>query len=224
MMRFPATIVIATLLLMALSGAGAHANDDRFDVLNGPKALPEFSLVDQNGVTFTREQLKGQWTLLFLGFTSCPDICPLTLMKLAAVRKHMKSHVDNSRLPEVILLAVDPERDQENLKSYVEQFGSHNTGITGDWEQIDILVEGLGGTYRFGRKHGGHHGYEVVHTTAVYVINPKGVLVASMSMPLEVPSVSEFLVDLTADGAVTTSAASGGCLVKPVDVAEVRES
>lgn len=223
MMRPRATFVITISLLAALSGAGAYANDDRFDVLNGPKALPEFSLVDQNGTTFTREQLKDQWTLMFLGFTSCPDVCPLTLMKLAAVRDQMKSCVREARIPEVVLLAVDPERDQENLKGYLENFGPHNTGITGHWEQIDTLVKGLGAAYRFGNKHGGHHGYDVAHTTAVYVVNPSGALVASMSMPLEESSVAEFLIDLTGGEGVESSAGSGACLAAPGEVAGVRK-
>lgn len=211
MMRPRATVVITISLLVALSGTGAYANDDRFDVLNGPKALPEFSLVDQNGVTFTREQLEEQWTLMFLGFTSCPDVCPLTLMKLAAVRDQMKSCVDEPHLPDVVLLAVDPERDQGNLKGYLDNFGPHNTGITGDWEQIDTLVDGLGGAYRFGKKHGGHHGYEVAHTTAVYVIDPRASVVATMSMPLEEALVTEFLVDLTVDNEVASSAEPDPC-------------
>lgn len=221
MMRPRATVVVTISLLAALSGAAVYANDDRFDVLKGPKALPDFSLQDQYGSTFTRERLKDQWTLMFLGFTSCPDVCPVTLMKLRAVRDQMKSCVAEPALPEVVLVAVDPERDQGNLKDYLEHFGTHNTGITGHWEQIDKLVDGLGGAYRFGNKHGGHHGYEVAHTTAVYVINPKGTLVASMGMPLEESAMAQFLVDLTDDGEVSPGAATTACLNNPAGDAGV---
>lgn len=216
MIRPSAIVVFTVCLLAALYGVGAYASDDRFDVLKGPKALPDFSLLDQNGTTFTRDQLKGQWTLMFLGFTSCPDVCPLTLMKLSAVRDQMKSCVSEPDLPDVVLLAVDPERDQEGLKDYVENFGRHNIGITGHWEQIDALVDGLGGAYRFGRKHGGHHGYEVVHTTAVYVIDPAGEKVASIGLPLEESAVAEFLVGLTAQ-----DESSAGCAAKSEDLAQV---
>ncbi|HEY7772788.1 MAG TPA: SCO family protein [Marinagarivorans sp.] len=230
-MRIRVVLIIITLWVTGLSGNGAYASDDRFDILKGPKPLPEFSLLDQNGAEFTQDQVKNKWSLMFLGFTSCPDICPVTLMKLTALRKQLRSCVAVPLVPEIVLLAVDPERDQESLKKgYLDSFDADNTGITGDWEEIDTLVDGLGGAYKFGKKHSGahaghhgHHGYEVVHTTAVYVIDPNGAVVATMGMPLDVSSASLFLAKLMTGDTRENTAELSACLAKPAKVAGTNE-
>ena len=226
-MRVRAVLILATLLVTGLSGQGVYASSDRFDVLKVAKPLPAFSLLDHSGAVFTRAQLEDNWSLMFLGFTSCPDICPVTLMKLTALRKQLKSCVATPLVPDVVLLAVDPERDQASLsQGYLNSYGTENTGITGDWEEIDTLVDGLGGAYKFGKKnagahagHHGHHGYEVVHTTAVYVINPRGAVVATMGMPFDVSAASLFLANLMAGEGQEDKSKLNECLLKPVSVA-----
>ena len=209
--------IITILLVAGLSGKSVYASDGRFDVLKAPKPLPKFSLMDQNSAAFTGKNLVDQWTLMFLGFTTCPDVCPMTLMKLAHVVEKLKACVAEPLVPEVILLAVDPKRDKQNLrKGYLDSFGSHNTAITGDWEQIDILVDGLGGTYKFQNthtgEHAGHHGYDVIHTTAVYVINPEGAVVGTMGMPWKASAAVNFLGELMSDNALASTSDLNTCV------------
>lgn len=217
-------IIAVALMAVGLSGQGAYASDDRFTIAKEPKLLPQFSLLDEQGKSFTHDQLKDRWSLMFLGFTSCPDICPVIMMKLGALQNKLASCNATPAAPEVILLAVDPERDQSNLKEgYLDSFKATSTGITGNWEEIDILVDGLGAAYKFGKNHDGahaaHHGYDVVHTTAVYVINPQGKLVATMGMPLNVASASVFIANLMSNGDANPTL--NACLSKSTDVASL---
>jgi len=134
--------------------------------------LPDFTLNDQNGSTFTRESLKGSWSLLFFGFTHCPDICPTTMQSLAVAREKLAAQGQSAAtLPKIILVSVDPERDNaEVLKSYVSYFGKDIVGLTGDLSELQKLTKRLG--IFFAKSPADDGGYNVDHTAAVLVINP----------------------------------------------------
>src|SRR5262249_15377505 len=83
-----------------------------------PRALPDFQLLDDSGRPFTRRELQGTPTLVFFGFTHCPDVCPTTLMKLAQVMKR----AGQPQL-RVLLVSVDPQRDSpQALAQYLRAF------------------------------------------------------------------------------------------------------
>jgi protein SCO1/2 len=170
------------LLLICLS-FGASAQDVKGVILDEPVAVAEFSLVAQNGMPFTQEQLRGRWTLLFLGFTNCPDVCPFTLANLEAVRTELSQLITPENLPEVVFLAVDPDRDQDILADYVKHFGISFTGITGEREEIDKLVESVDGFYRLEKSSPEDDTYNVTHSAAVTVINPDCEITAKLSPP-----------------------------------------
>ena len=79
-------------------------------ILPQAAALPRFSLLDQNGAEFNNESLSDHWSLVFFGFTHCPDICPATLTQLAIARSRVLAGGENT-FPEIVLISVDPERD-----------------------------------------------------------------------------------------------------------------
>ncbi len=188
------SLVIA--LLAGYSGHGAHADEGSFSVLRAPKPLPEFSLVDQHGRTFTREQLTNQWSLIFVGFTSCPHVCPMTLRRLEALRAEMGLRIGVDKIPEIVFLAVDPARDQPVLKDYLANFDPSNIGVTGAKSEIDKLVKGLGAAYRFVDKKPGSDYYEVLHSSAINLVNPQGELIAQLNPPFAVAPMTQFLVNL----------------------------
>ena len=100
-------------------------------LLTPPRPLPEFELIDQDGSPFTQAQLRGHWSVLFFGFTHCPDVCPTTLGVLAKARQELSDLPDELQ-PHVVLVSVDPKRDTpQQLASYVKFFDSSFTGVTG---------------------------------------------------------------------------------------------
>ncbi|MGX1500137.1 protein SCO1/2 [Labrenzia sp. MBR-25] len=180
------------LLLICLS-FGASAQDVKGVVLDEPVPVAKFSLVAQNGTPFTQEELKGHWTLLFLGFTNCPDVCPFTLANLEAVRTELSQLITPDNLPEVVFLAVDPDRDQDVLADYVKHFGISFTGITGERTEIDRLVENIDGFYRLEKSGPEDDAYDVTHSAAVTVINPDGEITAKISPPFHPVTTATYL-------------------------------
>lgn len=162
-------------------------------ILDEPVPVEEFSLIAQDAKPFTQEDLKGRWTLLFLGFTHCPDVCPFTLANLEAVRTELSQLVSPERLPEVVFLAVDPDRDTALLEDYVRHFGISFTGITGERIEIDKLVESIDGFYRLEKSGPEDDGYDVTHSAAVAVINPDGLVTAKISPPFHPFNTANYL-------------------------------
>lgn len=130
---------------------------------------PPFSLVDHTGKRVTLDDYRGRVVLLFYGFTHCPDVCPLTLSKLARVTDGLGRRADDVQ---VLLVTVDPERDTpEVLGGYVRRFTPRAAGLTGDSASLARAYRGYGVYSR----EGGHHG--TTHSSVVYGIDRKGRLV-----------------------------------------------
>jgi protein SCO1/2 len=146
-----------------------------------PNALPDFSLLNQAGQAVNAESFRGQWDLVFFGFTNCPDVCPTTLQVLASVRRELKEAGAKS-LPRIVLVSVDPERDTpEILGQYVDYFGEGNLGVTGGIEGIRTLTAALG--IYFEKAPTSDTDYGVDHSAAVLVINPDGEFSALFRAP-----------------------------------------
>ncbi|MFT5082470.1 MAG: protein SCO1/2 [Lentisphaeria bacterium] len=190
------------ILLYALIGfiSTAQSGSVPYEVLRSPKALPDFSLVDHDANMFGLPQFKGHWSLVFLGFTSCPDICPMTMSRLEAVRADLGLRFTPEKIPDVVFVAVDPQRDQVILGEYLRYFHPDNIGITGEEDQLQTLVKGMDAYYRIDKEAVNSASYEVVHTSAIAVINPKAEMVAKISPPFKVNETAEFLVQLIRKG------------------------
>ena len=134
--------------------------------------LAEFSLLDQDGASFTRSSLEGRWNLVFFGFTHCPDVCPLTLQVLAKARQQMLD-AGQDELPRIVLVSVDPERDTpEVIGQYVSNFGADTIGVTGELSELRKLTDGLGIFFEKSGLDGDN--YSVDHSAVVIVIDPDG--------------------------------------------------
>jgi len=150
-------------------------------VIPQPSALPDFSLVDQFGAAVNANTFRGQWDLVFFGFTHCPDICPMTLQTLAGVKREL---IDTGALtlPRIVLVSVDPERDTPDLLGdYVDYFGDGNLGVTGDLEDVKSLTSALGIYFEKAPTDNGNYGVD--HSAAVLLINPDGEFSALFSAP-----------------------------------------
>lgn len=146
-----------------------------------PNPLPDFSLLDQMGQQVNADTFRGQWDLVFFGFTNCPDICPTTLQVLANAKRELVE-AGAKTLPRIVLVSVDPERDTPQLLGrYVDYFGADNLGVTGEIAGVTTLTAALG--IYFEKAPTADGGYSVNHTAAVLVINPDGEFSALFSAP-----------------------------------------
>lgn len=169
-----------------------------FERIESQPEIPSFNLQTHTGDSFTETDLLDRWTLILVGFTSCPDVCPYTLGNLEHVLAETASKVRPDNLPEVVFLAVDPDRDKQSLAAYVGHFHPDFTGVTGDTAQIDALVKGLDAFYELEEpdKQGL---YNVRHSADIRIIDPQGRLHATMETPMNAPATSDFLLRLQVD-------------------------
>lgn len=155
-------------------------------LLPEPRAIGPFSLLDEQGAVFDNAALRGRWTLMFFGFTNCPDVCPLTLQQLTAARSALREQ-GRTPLPDILLVSVDPERDtQATLAAYVAHFGDGVRGARGDLPALQQLTGDIG--IFFQREPGDADRYQVSHSAAVLLVNPAGELRAVLAAPQQVPA------------------------------------
>jgi protein SCO1 len=157
-------------------------------LLEPARPLPPLSFVDQQGQPFGIERLRGHWSVLFFGFTHCPDVCPTTLALLAQVEKQL-TDLPGEQRPQIILMSVDPQRDTpEQLAKYVKAFSPTFTGVTGDQAAMHEFALKLGVPVAITKLPSGD--YTVDHSAAIFVIDPSGSLRALSSTPHNVPIIA----------------------------------
>lgn len=148
-----------------------------------PRALPEFELVNHRGEPFTVESFRGHWTLVFFGFTHCPDICPTTMAFLNRFMGELEGlpEHDDTR---VVMVSVDPGRDTpERLAEYVPYFNPDFVGVTGEFLDIHRLATGLNTPFR--KVPGEGDNYQVDHGANLALINPRGDYHGFFKAPLD---------------------------------------
>lgn len=189
------TVAVVGAACMAITAAAPRSFALEATVRSQPGQIAPFSLVDHSGHPFTNASLSGHWTLFAIGFTSCPDVCPMTLSNLASVVEDLSTLVSPGKIPQVVFLAVDPDRDKPILKRYLSSFNPDFVGVTGDPPQIGVLVEGLDGFYRIAAS-AGQSEPEVQHSAVISLVDPQGRLVAGLHPPLEPSRAAAFIADL----------------------------
>ena len=147
-----------------------------------PRSLGEFELVNHLGEPFTQESLRGGWTLVFFGFTYCPDICPATMGFL----NQLMSELEGTEVADtsVVMVSVDPARDTvEQLAGYVPFFNADFTGVTGEFLALHRLATALNTPFR--KVPGQGEDYLVDHSANVVLINPRGDYHGFFKAPLD---------------------------------------
>ena len=148
------------------------------------RLLHPFKLTDHKGAVLNQERLKGKWTFVFFGYTSCPDICPATLYVLNSVQGLLED--ETGEVPDdmqVVFITVDPERDTtEKLAAYITHFNKKFIGATAGKTEIDKLTRQFGAGYILEPETAPGH-YLVAHTSAIFLVDPFGRLIASFSQP-----------------------------------------
>jgi protein SCO1/2 len=140
-------------------------------VLDKPRIFSDFELEDHRGEVFNLDRMKGIWTIVFFGFTHCPDICPTTLAMLNETYSKLKE--SEKELLQVVMISLDPERDTvEKLAEYVPYFNPEFTGVTGNKHLIRRLTAELNVAYNQVPLSGDD--YTVDHSTQLILVNPMG--------------------------------------------------
>ncbi|MDH3419569.1 MAG: SCO family protein [Gammaproteobacteria bacterium] len=143
-----------------------------------PLELPAFNLDGTGNETYSRDNLRGQFSLMFFGFTNCPDICPLTLATLAQAYGELEDA--GSQLPEVVFVSVDPNRDTiDAIAAYLSNFDARFTGVTGSRRNLDPLLRALGVTVMV-QEFPNQPSYSVTHNGTIYMIGPDAELIATI--------------------------------------------
>lgn len=147
-----------------------------------PRSLGEFGLVDHRGEPFGPDQLQGHWSLLFFGFTYCPDICPATMAFLNQLVAGLEP--EETADTRVVMVSVDPARDTvDQLAGYVPFFNPDFTGVTGEFLDIQRFATALNTPFRKVAGAGGD--YQVDHSSNVVLINPRGDYHGFFKSPLD---------------------------------------
>jgi protein SCO1/2 len=145
------------------------------------RAVADFALTDHSGRPFTRDSLAGRPTLVYFGFTRCPDVCPTTLAKLArAVRE---AQIRGLR---VVFVSVDPQHDTAPVVGlYAHAFDPSFVGVTGEPAAIAALAANFGVAVNRVELPGGD--YTMDHTAAVFLLDREARIAAIFTPPFEVP-------------------------------------
>ena len=147
-------------------------------ILVRPMEIDNFELIDQNNEVFNKKSLEGGWTVLFFGYTNCPDVCPTTIYKLAEIKNGIKEDLPSANF-NTVLVTLDPDRDSsERLDEYIGYFDETMLGITGTYENIQSFTSSLSVFYQRINK---EKGYDFNHTASIFVFDKDGSLFATMS-------------------------------------------
>jgi protein SCO1/2 len=194
--------VLLTFAALALAGCQSQPVLQHASVYERPAAAPPLSLETTDGAAFSLDQLRGRTTLVFFGYTNCPDFCPATLATLDWVLDQLGERGDQVQ---VVFVTVDPERDtSEVLQEYLDRFHSGTIGLTGDLDSIRMALDGYGALSS--TTHDVHTDLEpgvVAHTTRLFVVDADGQLLANYPFDVDRQDLLDDisgLVDSSAEG------------------------
>lgn len=170
-------IIVSAMLLFGchttnLSQLRPYTNDLLGAVLDPPTKINDFTLDSTLGDPFTLSDYEGEIVLLFFGYLTCPDYCPLTLAEMTQVFKGLDQPVDRVN---VVFVTVDPERDSlEKMAAYLTRFNEHFIGIRAEDEPLQQLMDQFGAIAEKQAPTNISGVYLVDHTASVFLIDTQG--------------------------------------------------
>jgi protein SCO1 len=169
-----AGLVLSFVIVLLINGGAAISpSAQQTASIGGP-----FRLTDQNGKTFTDQDLKGRPFLAFFGFTHCPEVCPTTLFEVSEILRKLGPDADRVG---ALFVTVDPERDTAPvLKEYMSSFDPHLTGLTGEVADIAAVAKAYRVYFKKVPVEGGD--YTMDHTAIVYLMDKQGRFVSPFSL------------------------------------------
>jgi len=160
-----------------------------------PRAVPPFELARTDGTTFGNADLDGAWTLVFFGFTNCPDICPVTLAVFKSLEQELAAK-PGAPVVRMLFVSVDPARDDaKSLGEYVSYFSPRIVAATASDAVLEPFARSLGAVYM---RSGDGADYTVDHSSSIAVIDPHARLHALFRPPLVARDMAKDLLTLSA--------------------------
>ncbi len=160
-------------ILMPAPLTNEQLSENGLFIYDVPRRFSDFSLLNYDNEIVNKEILEGKWSLIFFGYTFCPDICPLTMSTLKQFSQILEAVEDYNDDTQVIMVSVDPQRDTpDRLKDYVTFFNKDNLALTGEYIDIFNLSSQL--NIAFGYLPGEGENYLVTHSGEIALINPNG--------------------------------------------------
>lgn len=157
-------------------------------LFDNPRPLAPFMMHDQLGNQFGNQQLLGKWSLVFVGFTSCPDVCPTTLNKLNAAYPELQAVSDNIQ---VVFVSVDPDRDSQTKRlDYINFFNGDFKAITAAHSQLFPFTRDLGFAYAMV---GNGDDYQVDHSASYVLVSPKAEKIAVFKPKAQLGKIPQIL-------------------------------
>ncbi|MGB2426369.1 MAG: SCO family protein [Alteromonas sp.] len=149
-----------------------------------PRELTNFTLTDHNHQSIDKSIFEGKWSILFVGYTYCPDICPTTLAAVSSAYGDLLNATPQD--PQVVFLSVDPKRDTiERLNEYMNFFNPAFIGMTGEHKELFPLVRSMGMMYAM-TESTDNPDYLIDHSASIVVINPQAQVIGRFK-PQHIP-------------------------------------
>lgn len=168
-----------------------------------PRELPAFSLRQSDGTQLVPGELKGHWTLVFLGFTHCPDVCPMTLTQLSQAQKQWET-IPESMRPRVLFVSVDPERDTpDRIGEYAHAFHQDTLAATANIPALENFARSLSMVFVKAAAPDGAPAdqYSVDHSASMAVLDPQGRMSGLVQPPFDPNAIAADMAALTAAAA-----------------------
>ncbi len=167
-------------------------------LLPTPRVLPAFSLQQSDGTALTGEELNGHWSVVFMGFTHCPDVCPTTLAQLSAAQKQWAALPEATR-PRVLFVSADPDRDTPKITGdYAHAFNADSLAATASVPALEAFARSLSLVFM---KSPGSSGraddYSIDHSATLIVLDPQARMAGVIVPPFDLKAIAADLTALT---------------------------
>ena len=154
--------------------------------------LKNINLIDHNGIEFNKASLNEKPSLLFFGFTHCPEICPTTLSQLSEITENLQNPID---LTNIVFITLDPKRDtQDHLKEYIQYFNKNVIAITGQINEIKKLADNW--NVFFETIGSSKENYNINHTATVFMLDRTGIFRGTIAWGEDEETVIKKIINL----------------------------
>ncbi|MCC7095609.1 MAG: SCO family protein [Thermomonas sp.] len=167
-------------------------------LLPSPRTLPGFALRQASGAPLTQDTLKGHWTVVFLGFTHCPDVCPTTLAQLSTAQKQWAALPAATR-PRVLFVSADPERDTPELVAgYAHAFHKDSLAATAPAPDLQHFARSLSLVFmKVPGTSGRPDDYSIDHSATLVLLDPQARMAGVVTPPFDIKGLADDLTTLT---------------------------
>jgi protein SCO1/2 len=161
-------------------------------LIASPRVLPDWRLRLSDGGEASPATLQGRWTLVFLGFTHCPDVCPTTLQTLSMAQKRWDAELPEAQRPRVLFVSADPERDTPQIVGdYAHYFHSSTLAASPTPEQLAAFTKALGLVYMKVAEPDGS--YSIDHSATLLLLDPQARQAGLLGPPLDARKIADDL-------------------------------